>query len=283
VKDSFHESSVIACVHEQLERSEEASNLLISDLRKTLDLARTLKIAMPEEGMSLNEDFERLFADVGPCFIDTLIVAKERGFTALIDDLALRLFAALDGIPSAWSQVVIEHGRQENLIAQEVYSEALSGMIEGNCHYVSIDAETIRHEWENPGKSSRKNRFFEQLTLPSNDPWSVAQLIGSGFLQIWSEPEPNDRCSQYATFLHQALSKQLGAEGASKVLQNAVSAAVARAQRNARAAVLPSRLKSSTHIVSPAFKAVDINKSWDEQIRMTIGRSVQSAIQSKLS
>ncbi|ATI42049.1 hypothetical protein CBW24_08540 [Pacificitalea manganoxidans] len=95
-----------SCVAEEhgariIEMSREMSDLLISNLERTLDLARGLKIAMPKEGTALHPDFEAVFEDVGPCFVDTLVVAKERGWTLIADDAALRLFASLDGISSA--------------------------------------------------------------------------------------------------------------------------------------------------------------------------------------
>ncbi|EBA06543.1 hypothetical protein SSE37_09818 [Sagittula stellata E-37] len=87
--------------------SQEASDLLISNLRQTLEIARGLPIAMPEEGTTLHPDFEAVFEDVGPWVVDTLVVAKERSWTLLADDTALRLIAGIDGVSTAWSQVAL--------------------------------------------------------------------------------------------------------------------------------------------------------------------------------
>jgi len=222
-----------------VEMSRETSDLLISNLGRTLELARGLKIAMPEEGTALNPDFEAVFEDVGPCFVDTLVVAKERGWTLLADDTALRLFAGLDGISSAWSQVALQIARNKGVISQDAYSDALGAMLEGNYRYVSIDGDTTQFEWERRGTSPWLKQFLDHIALPTNDPWSIAQLIGTSLLELWDDKDDGARCAAYAAFMLEALSERLGEDGAIKMLQNSVAAAVSRTQRTARMIKLP--------------------------------------------
>ncbi|UWQ83268.1 PIN domain-containing protein [Leisingera caerulea] len=261
-----------------VEMSQETSNLLVSNLEKTLELAKTLKVAMPEEGTSLNPDFEAVFEDVGPCFMDTLIVAKERGWTALIDDTAMRLIANQEGVSSAWSQAALQLARNQGKITQDAYSGAVGVMLEGNYSYVSIDGDTAKFEWRRGDKSPWLNSFIDQIALPTNDPWSIAQLIGSSLLELWDDEDNGELCGSYASFMFEALSERLGRESGAKTIRDAVSAAVARAQRNGRMVHLPARLLKTTHLVSPAFLAFDINKQNADVIQETVGNLVQSVL-----
>lgn len=274
-----HRGSLVA--NEQgariIEMSREMSDLLISNLGRTLDLARGLKIAMPEEGTALHPDFEAVFEDVGPCFVDTLVVAKERGWTLLTDDTALRLFASLDGISSAWSQVALQISRNKRMISQEAYSDALGEMLKGNYRYVSIDGDTTQFEWERKDTSIWLKQFLDHIALPTNDPWSIAQLIGSSLLGLWDGEDDGARCAAYAAFMLEALSERLGEDGAVKILDDSVAAAVSRAQRNARLIELPPILSRTTSLASPRFLALEINRDHKEAVLNTIGNCVKSA------
>lgn len=260
-----------------IEMSREMSDLLLSNLGRTLDLARGLKIAMPEEGTALHPDFEAVFEDVGPYFVDTLVVAKERGWTLLADDTALRLFASLDGISSAWSQVALQIARNKRVISQEAYSDALGAMLEGNLRYVSIDGDTTQFEWERKETSLWLKQFLDHIALPTNDPWSIAQLIGSSLLELWDDTDDGARCVAYAAFMLEELSSRLGEDAAIKMLGDSVAAAVSRAQRNARMRKLPSILSSTTSLVPPGFLAIEINRDHEEAVLDTIGDCVKSA------
>ncbi|WP_245710942.1 PIN domain-containing protein [Citreimonas salinaria] len=276
---SGHRGSLVADEHgaRMIEMSQETSDLLISNLGRTLEVARGLKIAMPEEGTTLHPDFEAVFEDVGPCFVDMLVVAKERGWTLLADDTALRLFGSLDGISSAWSQVALQIARNKRTISQEAYSDALGAMLEGNYRYVSIDGETTQFEWERRDTSLWLEQFLDHIALPTNDPWSVAQLIGSSLLELWDGEDGGARCAAYAAFMLEAFSERLGEDGATKMLGDSVAAAVSRAQRNARKIKLPPLLTSTTHLVSPGFLALEINRDLKEAVLNTIGDCVKSA------
>jgi hypothetical protein len=260
-----------------IEMSHDTSENLNSNLGRTLDLARRLKIAMPEEGTALHPDFEALFKDVGPCFVDTLVVAKERGWTLLADDTAFRLFASLDGVSSAWSQAALQVARNKLMISQDAYSDALGAMLEGNYRYVSIDGDTTQFEWERKETSLWLKQFLDQIALPTNDPRSIAQLIGSSLLQLWTDTDDGARCVAYAAFLLEELASRLGEDGAIKMLGDAVAAAVSRTQRNARMIKLPPILSMTTSLSSPGFLAIEINRDHKEAVLNTIGECVKSA------
>lgn len=283
--DSFGEpgnqGSLVADEHGArfVEMSQETSDILVSNLERTLETARCLKIAMPEEGTSLHPEFEAVFEDVGPCFVDTLVVAKERGWTVLADDTALRLFAGLDGISSAWSQVVLQIARNKGEISQNAYSDVVGAMLEGNYRYVSIDGDTTRFEWERRDDSPWLKQFLDHIALPTNDAWSIAQLIGTSLLEIWSSGDDGALCKDYAAFIFEALSERLGEVEAANMLRDSVSAAISRAQGRARMIKLPRILLRTTHCVSPAFLALAINRDHEKAVRDTVGRCVDSVLQ----
>lgn len=274
-----HRGTLVADEHGTriVEISQETSDLLISNLRQTLEIARSLTIAMPEEGTTLYPDFEAVFEDVGPCFVDTLVVAKERGWTLLADDTALRLLAGMDGISSAWSQVALQIARNTGTIPQDAYSDALGAMLKGNYRYVSIDGDTIQFEWEHKDTSPWLSQFLDHIALPTNDPWSIAQLIGSSLLDLWNGEDDGALCAAYAAFMLEAFSERLGGDRAVKMLDDSVAAAVSRAQRNARMTKLPPILSSTTSLASPSFLAREINRDHKEAVLNTIGNCVKSA------
>lgn len=285
IGEAGHRGSLVADEHGTriVELSQEASGLIISNLGKTLEIARSLSIAMPEEGTTLHPDFEAVFEDVGPSFVDTLVVAKERGWTLLADDTALRLFASLDGISSTWSQVALQIARNKRMISQDAYSDALGAMLEGNYRYVSIDGDTAQFEWGRKETSPWLEQFLDHIALPTNDPWSIAQLIGSSLLELWDDTDNGARCVAYAAFMLEELSTRLGEGPAIEMLSDSVAAAVAKAQRNARIIKLPSLLRSTTRIISPGLLAMDINRDHKEAVLSTIGDCVKSVRrQSKL-
>ncbi len=279
VGDTGHRGSFVADEHGTriVEMSQETSDLLLSNLERTLGLARGLKVAMPEEGTSLHSDFEAVFEKVGPCFVDTLLVAKERGWTLLADDTALRLFASLDEIASAWSQIVLQIARNQGTISQEAYSASLGAMLEGNYRHVSIDGDTTQFEWKRQDTSPWLKQFLNHIALPTNDPWSVAQLIGSSLLELWAEEDDGALCAAYAAFMFEELSARIGEDRAIEMLNNSVAAAVARAQRNARMIKLPPLLASTTHLISPGLLALEINQDHKKAVLKTIGDCVNSA------
>jgi hypothetical protein len=213
----------------------------------------------------------------------TLLVAKERAWTLLADDTALRLFAGSDNVSSAWSQIALQIARNKGAISQDAYSDALGAMLEGNYQYVSIDGNTTQFEWERKDTSPWLGQFLDHIALPTNDPWSIAQLIGSSLLDLWDDKDNGTLCTDYAAFMLVVLSERLGADGATKMLGDAVSAAVSQVQRNARMVKLPSLLSRTTHLVSPALLGLEINQDHKKAVLNTIGDCVKSArILSKL-
>lgn len=163
------------------------------------------------------------------------------------------------------------------MISQEAYSDALGAMLEGNYRYVSIDGDTTQFEWQRKETSLWLKQFLDHIALPTNDPWSIAQLIGSSLLELWDDTDDGARCVAYTAFMLEELSERLGEGPAIKMLGDSVAAAVAKTQRNARMIKLPPLLRSTTHIISPGLLAVDINRDHKGAVLNTIGDCVKSA------
>ena len=247
----------------------------IGTLAEILELAKSLPVAMPAEGVSLHPDLEAIFQGAGSCFVDTLIVAKERGWTALIDDMSFRQIAQTEGVPAVWSQIVLQVGRDQGRLTPSAYSDALGGLLDGNHEYVSIDASAIWFEWQRRNRSPWLEKFLDQISLPTNNPWSVAQLIGSIFIDIWDGEIKGELVSAFSSSIAMALSARIGAEKAETMIRDATAAALARTQRNARAMLLPARLSNCTSLVRPASLAAEINTRSEELFRDAIGKAIR--------
>ncbi|EBA06542.1 hypothetical protein [Sagittula stellata] len=83
------------------------------------------------------------------------------------------------------------------MLSQDAYSAALGAMLEGNYRYVSIDGETTQFEWERKETSLWLKPFLDQIALPTNDPRSIAQVIGSRLLELWDDADDGVRCVAY--------------------------------------------------------------------------------------
>ncbi|WP_198405155.1 hypothetical protein [Pacificitalea manganoxidans] len=99
-----------------------------------------------------------------------------------------------------------------------MYSDALGAMLEGNYRYVSVYRDTTQFEWGRKDTSPWLNQFLDHIALPTNDPWSIAQLIGCSLLDLWDGKGEGALCAAYAAFMLEALSERLGEDGALKML-----------------------------------------------------------------
>ncbi|EAQ04630.1 hypothetical protein OB2597_05090 [Pseudooceanicola batsensis HTCC2597] len=263
-----------------IERSKDLTEMLVRQLSQTLDAARKLEVIMPEAGMRLSPEVEELFSKIAPCFIDSMIVAKEQGVPLLADDLALRKIAALEGISSAWSQAALLTARNTGGIDPGSYADAVLNLLEGTYEYTSVDTATLLHEWNTAGhdESERLQKIMDQVAAPNNELGSVTNLLAGALMETWKGEGGQERCTRLAEIALRAFETQQGREAAEKALVNTVLRAVARHQRAGRTPVLPGRLRATTSLTPPDALTPDVDYVRRKEVEETIGASVLVAL-----
>lgn len=263
-----------------IERSQEQTDALVSQLSQTIDLARRLEIVMPEQGVALSPEVEELFSEVGPAFIDTMIVAKEHDVPVLTDDLALRRMIWAEGLQSTWTQVAFQEARRANRLDPNAYIDAILAFLEASYAFTSVDTAAVLHEWRssNEEDNPRLSRLLEQIAAPNNEKGSVAGLLGGLFMAACGVEDQEDARLRLVSRVYSVFLSRQTDEQAKGIMIDALSRAVEMNQRDGRREHLPGRLKSSTYLSSPEFLTPESDRVRERQILDTVGRCIQKTI-----
>ena len=190
---------------EDVKRSVERLNNLIKWIRENCDVLPcipALQMNQLRKG-ELDETFHSIF-------VDTLLIATQPGHLLLSDDERLRFYAKTNfnsdagtnfQIQGVWTQVVLEHCLNLNLLDKTQYDKMIIQLVCSNYYHTEFDADVLIEA----AKQSNWN-----LTEPYN---SLAQVLGGrksdllealnvavDFLfQLWQEPIPYSQ-RKYLTF-----------------------------------------------------------------------------------
>lgn len=263
-----------------IERSQEQTDALISQLSQTVDLARRLEIVMPEEGIALPPEVEELFSEVGPAFIDTMIIAKEQDVPVLTDDLALRRMIWAQGLQSTWTQVALQEARSASRLDPSAYVDAILAFLEASYAFTSVDTAAVLHEWRssNEEENPRLSSLLEQIAAPNNEKGSVAGLLGGLFMAAWGVEDQEEALQHLVSRVYSAFMSRQTEEQAKSIMIDALLQAIELNQRAGRREHLPGRLKSSTYLSSPEFLTPESDRVRERQILDTVGRCIQKTI-----
>lgn len=133
-----------------------------------------------------------------PSFIDTLLIASQPGYLLFSDDEQLRLYAKtgfnsdtgidfdIDGV---WTQVVLEHCVNKNLLDRTEYNKMTIKLVCSNYYHTEFDAEVLmeaarQSDWKptEPYNSLVKVLGSQGVSLSS------ALNVATNFLfQLWTQ------------------------------------------------------------------------------------------------
>ena len=190
---------------EDVKRSVERLKNLVKWIRENCDVLPCIPALQMNQlrKRELDETFHSIF-------VDTLLIATQPGHLLLSDDERLRFYAKTNfnsdagtnfQIEGVWTQVVLEHCLNLNLLDKTQYDKMIIQLVCSNYYHTEFDADVLIEA----AKQSNWN-----LTEPYN---SLAQVLGGrksdllealnvavDFLfQLWQEPIPYSQ-RKYLTF-----------------------------------------------------------------------------------
>ena len=81
---------------------------------------------------------------IGPSFVDTVLVAADENMVLYSDDMTLRNLAKVEyNVPGVWTQAVLLRLKEEGLVSDDLYREAVVKLACLHYHHTSIDAQIL--------------------------------------------------------------------------------------------------------------------------------------------
>jgi tetratricopeptide (TPR) repeat protein len=153
-------------------------------VREHCDVTPLKKGSIPK---SENERREML----GPCFLDTMAIAKEQGSLLYTDDFGTNMLARNDfGVESFWTQVLLMAALTDKQISEEEYNEAALQLIHLKYRHTTISAQIILHAAKKTNWSITDQfvEVLETLRGTQMEIQSVVAVLVEFMFQIWQQP-----------------------------------------------------------------------------------------------
>ncbi len=145
-----------------------------------LSFAETLTIVPAEPSAAVAENFQEVFEDVDPCFLDTIYAAQGDNRLLYSDEQMFRQLAAdLSAVGGVWTQAAAFPAMRAGMISSDDYLEIVAGLVSRQYRFTTIDFRSVLHqlqkdEWR---MTPAVLAFAGQIASPNNDPDSVVRLM----------------------------------------------------------------------------------------------------------
>lgn len=179
------------------EVSEEDIKKQIAFLTKIKDwIAANATIAPMTEILKLpKEQRERLYETIGESFVDTMMIAKERGCPIYTDDHGTRAVAKNDfSVDGFWTQVLAIVGLGKGTVTSEELEAINTSLCGLNYRHTTISALTLMHTAKKMGwiASGSFTLVLGGITGPKIEIGSAMGVAVEFFYQLWREPALSD-------------------------------------------------------------------------------------------
>ncbi len=150
------------------------------------------------------------------CFIDTMLVASQPKHLLFSDDERLRLYAKtglnsdagtdfdIDGV---WTQVVLEHCVNKNLLHKTEYDKMTIQLICSHYYYTEFDAEVLieaarQSDWK---PAEPYNRLVQVLSEPGVNLSSALDMAADFLFELWTQPILSSQSKSLTLYLFKGL------------------------------------------------------------------------------
>jgi predicted nucleic acid-binding protein len=179
------------------EVTEEDIQKQITFLQKIKDwIATNCTVAPMTEILKLpKEQRERLYETIGACFVDTMMIAKERSCPLYSDDHGTRAIAQNDfAVKGFWTQVLAIIAVEKGLITLDDLEKINVSLCEMHYRHTTISGKTLLYAaksvgWINNGAFAKVLAGITGLSIELGSAMGVAVEF---FYQLWKEPAISD-------------------------------------------------------------------------------------------
>src|SRR5260370_42638286 len=112
-----------------------------------LSFAETLTIVPAEPSAAVAENFQEVFEDVDPCFLDTIYAAQGDNRLLYSDEQMFRQLAAdLSAVGGVWTQAAAFPAMRAGMISSDDYLEIVAGLVSRQYRFTTIDFRSVLHQ-----------------------------------------------------------------------------------------------------------------------------------------
>ena len=151
-----------------------------------------------------------------PSFIDTMLIASQPGYLLFSDDEQLRLYAKTNfnsdagtdfDIDGVWTQVVLEHCVNRNLLDRAEYNKMTIKLVCSNYYHTEFDAEVLieaakQSDWK---PIEPYNRLVQVLSEPGVSLSSALDLAADFLFELWTQPILSSQSKSLTLYLLEEL------------------------------------------------------------------------------
>ena len=174
--------------YQLVELGPEAVEQRISEANAALSFATKLTVIPAEAEERISEDAAKLFGEIDPAYLDSVLAAKGDSRILLCDDLPFRLLATeMTGVLGVWSQAAIIAGAELGLISNEDQLRTSNRLVEAGYFYTAINTGNILYELVATGwtVNATIRALIAVLARPANTPEPVLRTVSELIWMGW--------------------------------------------------------------------------------------------------
>jgi cellulose synthase operon protein C len=257
--------------YQMVELGPEAIEHHATEAQAVLSFAESLTLVPAEAPGEIKNEAKKLFDDLDPAYLDTILGAQGDDRVLLCDDLPFRLLAAETApIRTVWTQPTVAFAVSAGSLSPNDLFRVGNALAEAGYFFTTINPGNFLYALKESGWSlnTRTHALINLLARPANVPESVLIVLSDLMWGGWVvSPTPGAFRNLFAAIF--LAFKKAQPDRDTEALANA---AFSRAQRiirrNVLRAHLPDRLQRSTYLTPVATIVAELDEVPKQTIRL---------------
>lgn len=236
-----------------IEDTREHQERQIELARGAVDLAGRLLLVPAEASTPVPDQVRELLADVHPSFVDTLLASMHECRALLSEDFGFRIVCAEAGARVTWTQPLAQVEQEGGRISPPEYRGIVDALIGGGHDFTMFGNRELVDElreanWQNNERLARYQAVMARTTI---DQESLASTLARALIASGPQVTAEDLARFHIGLAQLIDSREPGR--AQRVYASTVAAVRFIRAFQLRLAGLPTDLRGSTHLTSPAL------------------------------
>jgi tetratricopeptide (TPR) repeat protein len=242
-----------------------------AEAQAVLSFAESLTLVPAEALGEIKNEAKKLFDDLDPAYLDTILAAQGDDRVLLCDDLPFRLLAAATAsIRTVWTQPAVAFGVGARSLSPNDYFRVGNALSEAGYFFTTINTGNFLYALRASGWSlnATTRALINLLVRPANVPYSVLIVLSDLIWSGWAVSPTTDAFRKLFAAIFMAFKKARPDGDVEAFAHAAFSRAQRVVRRNVLRAHLSDRLQQSTYLTPVAAIVAELDKMPQKTLRL---------------